>query len=233
MVLAKNQRLQRLIGGGWLERLWLNTLSKIQLAVMAAHKDKPTVGVLRRVRRQRRSLLTAYECYFVYSFARSQTKLPGDMAEVGMYEGCSARLICEAKGDRPFYGFETFEGLPQATAPDGPVHIEKQYTSSYESVVAYLKDFPNVHIYKGVFPETAGPIEDKRFSFAHFDVDLYEGTRACLEFFYPRMVPGGIMLSHDYSLLAGVRKAFDEFLADKPEAILELPSTQCMVVKLA
>jgi hypothetical protein len=29
-----------------------------------------------------------------------------------------------------------------------------------------------------------------------------------------------------------VEQAFDEFFADKPESVIELPSTQCMVVKL-
>jgi hypothetical protein len=46
------------------------------------------------------------------------------------------------------------------------------------------------------------------------------------------MVRGGIVLSHDYSLLAGVRLAFDRFLEDKPEGLIELPTTQCMLVKL-
>jgi O-methyltransferase len=40
------------------------------------------------------------------------------------------------------------------------------------------------------------------------------------------------MLSHDYSMLSGVRKAVDEFLATRPEKPIELPSTQCMIVKL-
>jgi hypothetical protein len=61
---------------------------------------------------------------------------------------------------------------------------------------------------------------------------LYEGTRACLEFFYPRMIPGGIMLSHDYSILSGVRAAFEEFMSDKPEGLIELPTTQCMLTKM-
>ena len=47
-----------------------------------------------------------------------------------------------------------------------------------------------------------------------------------------RMIPGGIMLSHDYGLLSGVEKAFQEFFADKPEGIIEQPTTQCMVIKL-
>ena len=45
------------------------------------------------------------------------------------------------------------------------------------------------------------------------------------------MQKGGIILSHDYSHLEGVRKAFDEFFKNKPEKILELPMTQCMVIK--
>jgi hypothetical protein len=72
---------------------------------------------------------------------------------------------------------------------------------------------------------------EQRFSFAHFDVDLYEGTKACLNYFYPRMIPGGIIISHDYSLLAGVEQAFNEYFADKPERIIDLPSTQCMVIR--
>jgi hypothetical protein len=47
----------------------------------------------------------------------------------------------------------------------------------------------------------------------------------------PRLVPGGILLSHDYSLLDGVRQAFAEFTADRREQVIELPMTQCMLVK--
>ena len=89
-----------------------------------------------------------------------------------------------------------------------------------------------MYFHKVLFPDSAADVPDQKYSLAHFDVDLYESTRGCLEYFYPRMNIGGIMLSHDYSILAGVRKAFDEFLADKPEELIELPSTQCMVVKL-
>ena len=105
--------------------------------------------------------------------------------------------------------------------------------AAWSSVKNYLAGYPNVSFYKGRFPRTSGPIENLRFSFAHFDVDLYEGTLGCLEFFYPRMIPGGVMLSHDYSILSGVREAFAKFLKDKPEPLIELPTTQCMVVKLS
>ena len=67
----------------------------------------------------------------------------------------------------------------------------------------------------------------------HLDVDLYESTRAGLEFFYPRMTPGGIIISHDYLSADGVNRAFQEIFASKPERPLELVSGyQCMIVKL-
>jgi O-methyltransferase len=231
-MLAHNQRIQKLIGGGFVERLWLWTISKAQIFLLKWHKDPKAVQLVRQTRRERQSLLTAYEAYTVYSLAKAYSQLPGEMAEVGVFQGASAKLICEAKGDKPLHLFDTFEGLPKAAEQDGVVHSEKQYACSLESVQAYLQGYNHVQFYKGRFPDLAGPLENTKFSFVHFDVDLYESTLACLEFFYPRMIPGGVMLSHDYSMLSGVRKAVDEFLATRPEKPIELPSTQCMIVKL-
>jgi hypothetical protein len=64
----------------------------------------------------------------------------------------------------------------------------------------------------------------------HLDADLYASTTAGLEFFYPRMIPGGIIITHDFSILPGVAHAFSEFFLQKGRAIIELPTTQAMVV---
>jgi hypothetical protein len=64
-------------------------------------------------------------------------------------------------------------------------------------------------------------------------VDLYESTLSCLRFFYPRLSPGGILISHDYLTAEGVNAAFREFFAGKPEPVIELTGYQCMIVKLA
>lgn len=228
----RSHRVQRMIGGGILERTSIGLVSHLELLGLGGHKESAIVRLIRRVRRERRWLLTANEAYTVYSLARAQSKQDGDMAEVGTYQGGSARMICEAKGDRTLHLFDTFEGLPIPAKQDGDVHREHQYSCSLESVQGYLAQQRNVHYYKGRFPDSAPTNLNCRFSFAHFDVDLYESTLGCLEYFYPRMLPGGIMLSHDYSILSGVRDAFAEFLEDKPEALIELPSTQCMVLKL-
>ena len=229
--LVKNPTLQRIAGGGFLERAFLRAISSIQLSYLGLHKDPAAIRLIRQVRRQRRSLLTAYECYIVHSLARAQAQRPGDMAEVGVYEGCSARLIAEVKGGKRLNLFDTFEGLPESSTADRKVHSVKQYPSSLARVQEFLRGFSEVYFYKGLFPASAAGVPETGYGLVHFDVDLYESTLACLNYFYPRMLPGGIMLSHDYSLLAGVKQAFTEFLADKPESLIEMPTTQCIVVK--
>jgi hypothetical protein len=103
---------------------------------------------------------------------------------------------------------------------------------SLGNVQAYLQDFCNVLFHQGFFPDSAAGLEDLRFSFVHLDVDIYRSTLSCLEWFYPRMNRGAMLVSHDYPVAEGVRKAFDEFLADKPECLIELSETQAAFIKL-
>jgi O-methyltransferase len=227
----KNASLQRL-GGGRLERLGLRLWSRLQFSGLAGRKDPKVIAVLREIFRERRSLMSAFEQYLVYSTARAQRGRPGAMAEVGVFRGASAKLICEAKGDKALHLFDTFTGLPESTREDRAIHREGQYYSSLESVQSYLTGYENVHFHPGLFPQSAATLPEDSYCFAHFDVDLYASTLACLQYFYPRMCPGGLILSHDYGILVGVQQAFDEFFADKPEGIIEQPTTQCMVVKL-
>jgi O-methyltransferase len=229
-MLKDNPRIARMVSGVP-ERVFISALSIVQLFLLARHKEPRIVRLVREVRKQRRCLLNAYECFTVYELAQAYSRLPGELAEVGCFQGASTRLICEAKGDKQLHVFDTFEGLPKSSAPDHGVHNEKQYACSLDSVQTYLSGYKNVRFHKGMFPETAGPVHASKFSFVHCDVDLYESTLGCLQFFYPRMLPGGVLLSHDYSVLAGVKTAFQEFLADKPEKPIEMPSTQCMFIK--
>tara|TARA_B100000676_G_scaffold128587_1_gene127574 strand:+ start:1595 stop:2308 length:714 start_codon:yes stop_codon:yes gene_type:complete len=237
-MVSKNETIQRMVGGSIFERMWFWVISKMQFILLRAHKDKEDVRLLKKIRKQRRSLLTAYEAYTILATSRSVLGLQGNIAEIGVYAGASAKILCELKGEKDLFLFDTFEGLPANSSEDGKVHTENRYACSLESVQSYLQEYDNVHYFKGIFPDSATTeqaeerLANEEFCFVHFDVDLYEGTKACLEYFYPRMVRGGIMLSHDYSMLRGVKQAFTEFVSEIPEGLVEFPSTQCMIVKL-
>jgi len=227
---------QRFLGGGILERLGIFILGNVQYTILQGHKQKADVKLINKVRFARRSLLTVDEYYLILSMARSFAAKEGSMIEIGTFQGCSARLICEVKGDRKLYVCDTFEGLPASHQKDRGVHRLSQYACSLESVSQFLKDFPNVEFVKGFFPDsTAGKIpDDEKFSFAHIDVDLYEGTLEGIRWLYPRMISGGVIISHDYSVLAGVNAAVKELAEELPGAVVvELPTTQAMIIKTA
>jgi O-methyltransferase len=177
-------------------------------------------------------LLYDVEACQLSALVEATGKIEGDVAEVGTYRGGSAKVICEVKGDRPLHLFDTFSGIPEAEEID-KWFATGQYAASLETVKNYLKDNTNVFFYSGIFPTTAAPVEKKTFSFVHLDVDTYKSTLSCLDFFYPRMSYGGIILSHDYLDAYGVTKAFDEFFEERPETIVTLTGRQCLVVKLS
>lgn len=191
-----------------------------------------TYDLINQTKKQVEMLLTFSEARQIYLSVKSTEKIPGDIAEVGIYKGGSAKLICEARKGKTLYLFDTFEGHPEVSDIDPPQHSVGRFKTSLEKVKQLLGAYQDVYFYKGSFPETAGPISDKRFSFVHLDVDLYKGTLESLEFFYNRINRGGVIIVHDYPSLAGVVKAVDDFFRDKPEPILQPTHNQALIVKL-
>lgn len=149
----KNTRFQRL-GGGSLETIGLRLWSRLQFTALRGRKDPHIVGLLREIHDEKRSLLSAFEAFIVYSLARSLRTRPGDFAEVGVFKGASAKLISEAKGDKRLRLFDTFEGLPPSSLKDKGVHRVSQYACSLDSVQEYLRGYDNLLFHKGIFPES-------------------------------------------------------------------------------
>ncbi|HNX17798.1 MAG TPA: TylF/MycF/NovP-related O-methyltransferase [Methanoregula sp.] len=207
--------------------------SRGRLSHYGCAERKQFASDLKKIRSDTELLLEDIEAYHIYMAAKITQKIPGDIAEVGVYKGGSAKIICSAKGDRSLHLFDTFAGLPKVDEVDQvwPFY-EGKFAASYENVKAYLAQEKNVFLYKGLFPDTSDPIKDKHFSLVNLDVDTYESTKKCLEFFYPRMNPGGVIISHDYLTVPGVRKAVDEYFADKSEPVVETAASQCIIVKV-
>jgi hypothetical protein len=92
-----------------------------------------------------------------------------------------------------------------------------------------LAGYRDVYIHPGLFPDTAADLGDFRFSFVHLDLDLPEPTRAALEYFHPRMLPGGIIIADDYRDRA-LRDCLASWFESRPDTLIEMPWAQLMVV---
>jgi len=186
-----------------------------------------------KYRRCSHLLMTFREMINIYKMVKRTEKLDGDIAEVGVYRGGSAAIMVHFKGNRKLHLFDTFEGLPEVNKDKDVLEKGSMNVTSEDMVKLLLKDYQGWSTYKGIFPGTSDPIRDRSFSFVHLDTDLYDGTLESLKFFYNRMQPGGVIMTHDYSdvLTPGVKEAFDLFFIDKPEHVVEIWDTHALVVK--
>jgi hypothetical protein len=170
---------------------------------------------------------TPLECVELWNAVAATKGVQGDMAEAGVYTGGTALVMLDASPAR-LHLFDTFAGLPHGDEQFSP----GEYAGSIDAVRRNLGSaVDRVVFHEGMFPASAAGLEELRFSFVHLDLDLYDSTRDALEWFWPRLSSGGILLSHDYPLSAGVTRAFDEFFGARPEPFVPLSGNQCLAVK--
>ncbi len=166
-------------------------------------------------------------------------KIPGAFAELGVYKGETARIIHLMDPGRKLHLFDTFKGFDQQDLLAGNSTIDKNSTpdfsdTSLEKVKKYVDGNENVHFHPGYFPESAESSGETIHAFVHLDADLYKPTLAALNYFYPRLSAGGVIIIHDYNhTWDGIRKAVDEFMQSIPETIIEIADWQgsVMIVK--
>ena len=172
----------------------------------------------------------------IWQMACHAASLEGDFMEAGVFQGGTAkmlRILAERTG-KTLHLFDSFEGMEVADA-DLDRHASGDFSeTSLEAVQAFVGAAGFVQFHKGWVPHTFKGLEDRRFCFAHIDLDLYQGVRDSLEFLYPRMPKGGVIISDDYGFAScpGARRAVDEFFANKPEKPLALLTGQGLIVKL-
>jgi hypothetical protein len=159
----------------------------------------------------------------------------GDLAECGVFEGASAYQLCQfarAHG-RKVHLFDSFQGLSAPRENDGTYWIQGGLSASEEKVRAILKEFDCFEIFRGWIPEGFAKVADRKYAFVHIDVDLEQPTFDSLAFFYPRISASGVILldDHGYDTCPGARKAALDFMADKPEPVLDLSTGQGLIIK--
>lgn len=162
---------------------------------------------------------------FYYLLRMMQNLASGDYMECGTFKGFSARLIWRwMDPECQLYCFDTFEGFSE---PDIVVEHEL-YKSNWTvgnfqpTSVAEVRErilngdetpADRLSIVKGWLPEAFQAYEGRRWRFAHLDMDLYLPHKEMIERVWPKLVPGGILMMHDYhnSGFPGVKQAADEY----------------------
>jgi len=165
--------------------------------------------------------------------------IDGLIAEVGVFKGTTAKLFHQAFPDRELLLFDTFDGFDERD-----INHEKEnsraksggWNSSLDNVKDFIGSSKLVQFFPGYFPETAENINPNySYALVHLDADLYNPQISGLEYFYKRIVRGGVLIVHDCNNeYFGSRQALDEFFLDKPETPIIIPdkSGSAIVIKL-
>jgi Macrocin-O-methyltransferase (TylF) len=156
--------------------------------------------------------------------------LRGDFAELGVYRGHTASLlaIMARRLDSTAYLLDTFEGFNEVDLKGVDAGIRMGFTDTSVEAVRALVGEQNVRFVPGHFPSSSAQLPpDASYCLVHLDCDLYAPMASALAYFYPRLVPGGFLIVHDYSSLHwdGAERAVHEFFADKAESVVPLPDS--------
>lgn len=149
----------------------------------------------------------------LYGAMQKIENIAGDVAEVGVYKGGSARFMMKGLPKKHFWLFDTFRGLPYA---DEQGHALGDFAADPDALPQLLNE-KQYTLIPGLFPATIVENEelvDVDFSLVHLDVDCYQSTTDGLDYFWPKLSGGGIIMVHDYGWIdcPGVKKAVDSFI---------------------
>jgi hypothetical protein len=176
--------------------------------------------------------------------ASQAQKLPGDFVECGVWRGFLATAIMNyipwPNANKHFYLFDTWEGLDERYLTDGERrnqakldHFKPYYANQFEYVREHFSSYPNVHLVKGSVPETLSSVEIGKVSYLSLDMNCAPPELAAAEYFWDKLVPGGMILLDDYGFVSyeDQKRGFDQFASGHDVDILALPTGQGLIIK--
>jgi len=154
--------------------------------------------------------------------ADNLNRVPGAVAELGVFQGAFAAEINKLFPTKVLYLFDTFDGFAERDVKYEKDHYASRARNgdfSDTSVDVVLKRLPypeQAIICKGWFPETL-PQNLLPLCYVSLDADLYQPTYEGLLTFYPKLSPGGVILIHDCTSrqFPGVGDAVKRFCAEQ------------------
>lgn len=154
-------------------------------------------------------------------------ELDGDVVECGVWRGGMIAGIAEyLKGNRKYFLFDSFEGLPPAKEIDGASAIAYQqdihgeyYHNNCTAPKEIAEEAMNktgcqYAIYKGWFDQTIPVFSaSQKIALLRLDADWYDSTMVCLTHLYPKLVYNGLLLIDDYFAWDGCSRAVHDYLS--------------------
>lgn len=180
--------------------------------------------------------------------ASTAVKLGGDFVECGVNRGFLSSAIMEFldwdKLNHTFYLLDTFSGLDEKYVSkneidNGILDRNKKsidtgfYTTEISSVINNFSQWKNIEIVQGSIPETLKEIKSNSIAFLHIDLNCSIPEVESLNYLWPRIIVGGVVLLDDYAYFGyqSQKEAMDEWAQLNNVTIASLPTGQGLIIK--
>lgn len=170
--------------------------------------------------------------------ATSALQAEGDFVECGTNRGGSALMLLKYLGAelaaRPFHLFDTFRGLDADwSLPQELNRYGHLYPECHQQVVQQFRPYPNVRVVRGSVPDSLPGAGVGQVAFLHLDLNAAAPERAALEYFWPKIARGGLIVLDDYNWVSckSQKDTLDELARSIEMPILALPTGQGLLIK--
>jgi len=188
------------------------------------------------------TMVDIYRCYELWQLISQIKKINGAIIEIGVWKGGTAGLICK-KADieglnRKIYLADTFKGVAKASNKDERYKGGEHADTSARTVKNLLSDklhLNNFRILEGIFPdETSHLIDEDVFGFCHIDVDTYDSAKDIVDWIWPKLRIGGILVYDDYGFIGtnGITNFVNEESLKKDRLVIHNLNAHGIVIKL-
>jgi len=163
-------------------------------------------------------------------FVKETENFSGDILELGTYKGGTtvmlARFLKKIGSKRKIFSCDAFIGLPTDDKFSHTKNAKGKYSDcDPDSVLRKFQKFgvdDEIILIEGLFEKTLyEKLAEQKFSLVFVDCDLYDTTKFCLDFVFPRLSEGRIIMFDDYDRAFkenptwGETRAADEFCLSK------------------
>lgn len=162
-------------------------------------------------------------------------RLKGDFVECGVNTGVLSLAICQYvdfnRSGKQFFLFDTYCGIPEEQLEHSTGNTI--YEECYDMVKGNFAAFTGAKLVRGMIPESLSFENIGDVSYLSIDLNNSTAEVAAIEFFWPKLVVGGVVLLDDYGWReAHVQKtALDQFAKSVKAEILTLPTGQGLLLK--
>ena len=215
--------------GLWYLWGWISGTDRQNKTWIALHKkgeiNKAVAKASRKYPDKERFLM------FWLQLQRLKKELPdeGVMAELGVYQAETAVVLQAIAPERALWLFDTFEGFRNDDLKEEFGNAKNYDATSFADtsvalIMEKLNHAGNVNIFKGNFADISSQIPEQKYALVSIDADLAAPTIAGLQYFWPRLLPGGVIVVHDFNPeWPALMQAVEQFLTTITETPVLIP----------